>query len=106
MKLLLDEQLPHHLRLEISGHDVVTVTFMSWSGRENGELLQIAADDGFDVLITNDAGFEHEHNLSALPVAVIHLNAEANTLESVRKKIPALLLALENLKHCEFVSLV
>ena len=40
MKLLLDENLPHALRLELPGHDCYTVAFMGWSGVENGALLR------------------------------------------------------------------
>ena len=32
MKLLLDENLPHQLRLELPGHEVITVAYMNWSG--------------------------------------------------------------------------
>lgn len=30
MKLLLDENLPHPLRHEITGHDCVTVAYAGW----------------------------------------------------------------------------
>ena len=39
MKILLDENLPHRLRLLLTGHDVFTVAFMKWNGVENGELI-------------------------------------------------------------------
>lgn len=54
MKLLLDENLPHRLRQEIVGHEVVTVAYLGWSGIDNGKLLEQAAAHGFDALITND----------------------------------------------------
>jgi Domain of unknown function (DUF5615) len=106
MKLLLDEHLPHGLRSEIAGHDVFTVAFMGWSGIENGELLLKAASEAFDAVITNDRGLEYEQNLAALPVAVVFLNAEANTLETLRPLVPALLHALQNLHPGQFVRLV
>jgi hypothetical protein len=80
MKLLLDEHLPHALRLEIVGHDVFTIAFMGWSGVENGDLLSRAAASAFDALITNDHAMEHEQNLASLPLAVVYLNASANTI--------------------------
>ena len=43
MKLLLDENLPHKLRHEIAGHEVVTAGYMGWSGIENGELLALVS---------------------------------------------------------------
>lgn len=57
---------------------------MGWSGIENGELLQRAAASGFDALITNDRGLEYEQNLDTLPIAVIVLLAESNTIEAIQ----------------------
>jgi hypothetical protein len=105
VKLLLDENLPHQIRLELPGHEVITTAYMKWSGIENGELLRRAADAGFEAVITNDRGLEHEHNLGALPVAVIVLLAKANTVEAIRPLYPALLAALTNLRPREFVKL-
>ena len=54
MRVLLDEQLPRHLAREIVGHDVSTVQQRGWAGLKNGELLRVAADAGFDFLVTAD----------------------------------------------------
>jgi hypothetical protein len=78
---------------------------MKWAGIENGELLRRAAADGFDALITNDRGLEHEQNLGSLPMAVIILLAKANTIEAIRPLYPQLLDALGRLRGCEFVKL-
>lgn len=105
MKLLLDENLPHQMRLELSGHEVFTAAHMNWSGIENGELLRLAAGAGFDAVITNDRGLEHEQNLETLPVAVIVLLAKANTIEAIRPVYAELLAMLARLRPCEFVKL-
>jgi predicted nuclease of predicted toxin-antitoxin system len=73
MKILLDENLPHQLRLEIREHDVFTVAFMGWSGVDNGELLQRAIAADFAVFISNDRGLEYEQSLSGLAIAVVVL---------------------------------
>jgi predicted nuclease of predicted toxin-antitoxin system len=75
MKLLLDENLPHQLRQEISGHICTTVAYMGWAGIENGDLLSRAQSAGFDALVTKDANLEYESNLVNLPIAVIVLHA-------------------------------
>jgi len=55
MRLLLDENLPLSLRHEFqSPIDVVTVQYMRWKGRKNGELLGLMAMSGFDGIITAD----------------------------------------------------
>lgn len=105
MKLLLDENLPHLMRLELPGHEVFTAAYMSWSGIENGELLRLAAEAGFDAVITTDRGLEHEQNLDALPVAVVVVLAKANTLEALRPLYGELLAALGRLRPREFVKL-
>lgn len=104
MKLLLDENLPHQIRLEMPGHEVFTVAYMGWGGVENGELLRQAAAGGFDALVTNDRGLEYQQNLTALPLAVVVMLASANTVEALRPALPALLAALADLKPCAFVK--
>jgi hypothetical protein len=105
VKLLLDENLPQQMRLELSGHEVFTAGYMKWSGIENGELLRLAADAGFDALITNDRGLEYEQNLNALPLSVIVLLARSNTIEAIRSVYPDLMEALSQLRPCRFVKL-
>jgi predicted nuclease of predicted toxin-antitoxin system len=92
VKVLLDENLPHALRIEIMGHEVFTTQYLGWTGIENGTLLAKAATEGFDVVVTNDRGLEYQQNLHTLPVSVVVLIAQANTIEAIRP----LLLSLHN----------
>lgn len=104
MRLLLDENLPHRLRHEIAGREVVTAAYMGWSGIENGELLALAAKAGIDALVTNDRGLEYEQNQAALPISVVVLQVRANTVEAIRPLYPSLLAALANLRPCRLVK--
>lgn len=104
MKLLLDENLPHQLRLELPGHEVFTTSFMGWTGIENGELLRIAAEHAFDSLITNDRGLEYQQNLDALPISVVVILAPSNMIEAIRPPIPSLLKSLAGLQPRTFVK--
>jgi predicted nuclease of predicted toxin-antitoxin system len=103
MKILLDENLPHDLRHFLSGHEVFTVAYMGWSGVENGELLKLAGDNSFDVMLTMDSGVEYERPLATLPVAVIVMNAKTNKLDDLRPLLPAVLSALTNLQPKKLV---
>lgn len=105
MKLLLDENLPHQMRLELPGHDVFTAAYMNWSGIENGELLRLAAAGGFDVLITNDRGLEYQQNRDALPLAVVVVLTKANTIEAIRSAYGELLALLTTIRPRELVKL-
>jgi predicted nuclease of predicted toxin-antitoxin system len=97
MKLLLDENLPHRLRPLLTGHEVFTVAYMNWKGIENGQLLALAAENGFEALITKDSGIRYEQNLGKLPCAVIILQAKSNSIRRIQPLVPALLASLSNL---------
>jgi hypothetical protein len=61
-----------------------------WNGKENGELLRLAADS-FDVLVTADRNLEHQQNLITLPISVVVLVAPTNRIESPAPLVPKLL---------------
>jgi predicted nuclease of predicted toxin-antitoxin system len=75
MKILLDENIPHDVRHLLPGHEVFTVAFMDWSSIENGELLKLAANNGFDVVLTKDSGVQYEQHLPDIPIAVVIVKA-------------------------------
>lgn len=97
MKVLLDENLPHDLRHFLPGHEVVTVAYLGWQGLTNGELLSRAAMNGFEAMLSKDAGIEYEQNLSDLPLSVILIEAPSNALDAIRPIVPDILKALESL---------
>ena len=53
MRVLLDECFPRALRVELLGHEIMTVAEAGWAGVKNGALLQLAATR-FEVLLTVD----------------------------------------------------
>ena len=96
MRILLDESLPRALARLLPEHDVRTVAAMGWTGKRNGELLQLAATD-FDAPLTADQNLEHQQNLDALPIGVIVLVAPTNRIQSLRLLLPDLLQTLQTL---------
>lgn len=102
MKILLDENLPHRLRPLLIGHDVFTVAFMKWNGVENGQLLALAAADGFDAVLTKDTGMPYEQNTQALPCSIVVLEAPTNELDDIRPLVPAILERLKTLSPRTF----
>jgi predicted nuclease of predicted toxin-antitoxin system len=98
MKILLDENLPHRLRPLIAGHECFTVAFQGWGGIKNGELLSLAASEGFEALLTSDGNLPYQRNKSDSRVAVVVLRAPTNDLNDIRPLVPALLKALETLR--------
>lgn len=94
MRILLDECVPRRLQREFAGQIVSTVFEMGWSGKKNGELLQLAASEGFAVLITVDQNLRYQQNLMAIGLAAIVLIAPTNRLADLRPLISSVERAL------------
>lgn len=105
MKVLLDENLPRQLRSSLAGHECFTVSFMGWQGIENGELLSIAAQRGFEAMLSGDKGLEYEQNQAALPIPVIVLLCKDNKLRTVLGMVPAILHELNHLAGRRLVKI-
>jgi electron transfer flavoprotein alpha/beta subunit len=75
VKVLLDENLDHALRKLLGPHEVVTVTYMGWTGLQNGELLRAAEESGMDILLTGDQTLSYEQNLTGRRLAIVALSA-------------------------------
>lgn len=94
MKVLLDENLDHALRALLGQHEVVTAAYMGWAGLNNGELLQVAEDNGIDVLLTGDQTLNHEQNLAGRRLAVVALSAIQ--LPILKNNLPGIVAAIGN----------
>lgn len=95
MKLLLDENIPRQLKRDINElvgppHEVFTVREKGWSGKLNGELLQLMLADESDVFITADKNLHHQQNFEEYPISVIVFSAYRITYEYFKPLIPKL----------------
>jgi hypothetical protein len=93
MRVLLDEQLPVDLALEIGGHLVDTVVSRGWAGLKNGELLA-RMQGQFDVLVTMDCGIEFQHQLTKLPFGAVVVRARSNRIADLRPLVPTIVAAI------------
>lgn len=75
-----------------------TVAYLGWNGIENGKLLAMAAQHGFDAVISNDRGLQYEQDVTSLPLPVVVILSPSNTIETLRRGIPDLLKLLLNLQ--------
>lgn len=94
MRILLDEDLPRRLGSLVLGHEVATVQRSGWSGIKNGKLFAMASAR-FDVFLTMDGNLEYQQNLSALPIAVLVIEAVSNRMEHLEPIVPSILRALQ-----------
>jgi predicted nuclease of predicted toxin-antitoxin system len=103
VRILLDEQLPRRLARALTGHEVRTVHQQGWAGVKNGELLRLAAREGFEACVTADQNLEFQQNLSGSPLRVLVLFARSNAIEDVEPLVPELLLALPRCRPGEIL---
>ena len=73
MKILFDQGTPVPLRRALSEHSVDTAFERGWSAVENGELLSLAEQESYDLLLTTDQNLRDQQTLSLRRIAVIVL---------------------------------
>ena len=88
MRILLDECVPRPLKRELSDYEVRTVVEMGWSGKKNGELLQLMLQESFTILLTTDQNLRAQQNLQQVGVAVVVIVAPSNRLPDLVPLIP------------------
>jgi predicted nuclease of predicted toxin-antitoxin system len=73
-RVLLDESVPRHLAapLEAAGFSATPYP-NDWKQTKNGELLTLAEERGFDVLVTNDRSIYAQQNLRGRQLAIVVL---------------------------------
>jgi hypothetical protein len=92
---LLDRNVPEKVRAFLSKREVRTISAMGWSAPlKNGELLNAAEADGFDVLLTCDQNIRYQQNLSLRKLALVVLTS--NLWPSVSNCGSAIQAAVEN----------
>lgn len=93
MKVLLDENLDHRLRMLLGEHEVVTVKYLGWVGLRNGELLKAAEERGFQVFVTGDQTLRYEQNLTGRFLAIVVLSSIE--LPILRKNLASIVAAID-----------
>ena len=94
MKLLFDHGTPASLRRHLPGPSVDRSAENGWDRLENGELIQRAEEEGYDVIVTTDQGMRHQQNLSDRRISIVVLLTTAwpriqHRTEEVRAAIEA-----------------
>jgi len=105
MKVLIDECAPKALQAFLSkhGHECRTVQEAGWSGKQNGELLNLA-ESAFDVLVTLDTNLRYQQNLSDSKIGIVIFGARKNRLIDLIPLFPACASAIEKIRPGEIVA--
>ena len=94
MRILFDQGTPAPLRKNLRPHPVDTTAERGWSTISNGELIQRAEEEGYDVFITTDQSIRYQQNLSGRRIGLVVLMA--TSWPRTQQNIPAILLAVNH----------
>ena len=76
MRILFDKNVPVGARTFLTAHEVHTVVEMGWPDQlENGKLLEVAEQSGFDVMVTSDQNIRYQQNLAGRKLALVVLGS-------------------------------
>jgi predicted nuclease of predicted toxin-antitoxin system len=73
VRILFDQGTPVPLRRVLTQQEVATAHERGWSQLNNGDLLDLAEKEGFDVLVTTDTNLKHQQNLVSRRIAIVVL---------------------------------
>ena len=82
MKILLDHNLDRRLKFHFPEHNTSTTQDQGWADVVNGKLLDLAEQNGFDVLLTADSNIKNQQNLTGRNIAIVVLRAFNNRLST------------------------
>lgn len=74
MRILFDQGTPVAIRDALTDHSVRTAYEQGWSALSNGELLRVAEEEGYDVLLTTDTNLPEQQKLKSRKLAVVILS--------------------------------
>ncbi len=79
--------------------EVCTVTEMGWSGLKNGNLMRVAIDAQFDILLTIDKNLEYQQNMNKYPIIVVVFDVEKSKIDFLKLLIPQFKAQINDFKN-------
>ena len=73
MRILFDQGTPVPLRRHLTSHVVDTAFERGWSALHNGALLDVAEQEGYELLMTTDQNLRYQQRLADRQLAIIVL---------------------------------
>ena len=93
MRVLFDQGTPVAIRRSLAGHNVRTTRQEGWATLTNGDLLSIAEDAGFELLLTTDNSLAYQQNLKRREIAIVVLSR--NRWRSVQRMMQEIIAAVD-----------
>jgi hypothetical protein len=74
MRILFDQGAAVPIAAYLREHTVRTALQEGWDRLDNGDLLRVAEDAGFDVLLSTDNSIAYQQNLKDRKIAIVVIN--------------------------------
>ena len=71
MRILFDQGTPVPISGYLTGHVVGILADLGWDQMRNGELLAVAEQSGFELLLTTDKNLRYQQNLAERTIAIV-----------------------------------
>jgi hypothetical protein len=94
MLVLFDQSTPVAIAKFLLGHVIKTARQQGWDTLANGELLRVAEESGFDILLTADQNLVYQQNLKGRKIAIVILGG--NRWSNVKKVMPRIVAAVDS----------
>jgi hypothetical protein len=104
VRVLFDQGTPAPLRHHLSNHDISTAYELGWGNLKNGDLLQQAEAQGFEVLVTTDQNPQYQQNLSSRKIAVVVLST--TSWPRIQKVLPRVVDAINGVQASVHVEVL
>ena len=88
MLILLDHSVPQPLRAFLPAHTVHTAEQLGWDRLPDGEVMTLAEEAGYELLITCDQGIRYQQNLVGRNLSVLVLMY--NNWRLIRARVDAI----------------
>jgi hypothetical protein len=96
MRILFDQGAPVPIADYLREHNVRTTLEQGWDTLGNGELLRVAEDAGFEVLLTTDNNLAYQQNLKGRKIAIVVISR--NRWRLVQRMIRKIVAAVNSAK--------
>jgi predicted nuclease of predicted toxin-antitoxin system len=106
LKILLDHNLDRRLKNYLTEYETATTQEQNWADVLNGELLTLAEENGFNVLLTADTNIKSQQNLSNRQISILVLRAFNNRLATHAEMIEDLHEALAKIQSSEIIEVL
>ena len=103
MRILFDQGTPVPLRRHLLDHVVDTAHEKGWSELSNGDLLDAAEKDGYELLVTTDQNLKHQQNLTDRQLAIVVLLS--TSWPRIRQRVEKIQTVVDAIKHGDYIEI-